>query len=461
MVSMEYKDDDSSYSENDHDGDDDDEEYMDDSHNNRSIGSSEADLNQKPRSKVAAANNNKRPRNAVDGPMNDDLAEIDEDEEEEKEPTADTKLKRTVVRPLKPDELYVNWGDILQHSTSTTSAPNHTKSLWWVHQPFINHNLPLIEIDKLIGYATHITTYHHPCTIATNTISPATTATSSNIRQARTFHNPLLGLPSTPMRPTVLKHLILEPATKLTSSYIQHQQRYHRNVFDDDTDDIEDDQNDDDDDHPRPKKHKKKHLNQSSLYERFHHSAAMAIAMFTEEMMTATLLPLAQQYVQYCRHHNHHDNEDCRVWTLPPEEAILKMYNDRNNPVGETTSSLLSTRIPTRSIVSGAIGTSMLNQPNKTDHERIAYDNWCRTSITTDTTETTTATSSKIRQQWIEKDASFFQLLIQNIPTLQRPESTTADTLTTPTVREMTTTAITTPIPTDTADDTNQTAYEI
>jgi hypothetical protein len=437
---MGYKDDESSYSGND--DDDDEEEYEDDFHSNRNNSSSDEDFNEKQKSEPAA--NKKRPRNVVDGPMKDER-------EDERMRMADTKVKKEHIVPLKPDELFVDWGNILHRSANTKA--------WWVHQPFINHNLPLIEIDKLIGYSTHITTYHHPCTTAT---SSASTITAAN--KGRTFHNPLLGLPNVPIRPTLLKHLILEPATKLTASYIQHQQRYHKNILDNDSNDDED-EDEWEDRPPRPKKQtkKKQRSDQPQFYERFHHSAAMAIGMFMEEMITATLLPLAQQYVQYCRHHHDTDgaNNDGRMWTLPPEEAIMKLYNDSNWNQNSTnshvggvisSSSLLSTRIPTRSVVSGAIGTSMLNQPSVQDHERIAYHNWCRT----------TATNSQMQQQWIENDPSFFQLFIQNIPSSQGPVSISSNTVdTTPTSRRPTTIATTAPLPTEKANMTHQLAYEI
>ena len=453
---MGYKDDDSSYSGNDNE----EEDHEDDSHHNRSNNSSqeEEEFIEKLTSKPSAG----KRRRLVDKQMNSD----DQDEERVLK-EADTKsTKNMAIVRLKPDELYVDWGDILHTSVNTKS--------WWVHQPFINHNLPLIEIDKLIGYSTHITTYHHPCTSSVTTSK--NTSSTTNATMGRTFQNPLLGLPNIPIRPTLLKHLILNPATKLTTLHVQERQQQHfqNNLFDDDDDDCNNDDDVNIDDHPlRPKKKQKtvrdrkkikRDSEHSLFYERFHHSAAMAIGMFIEEMITATLLPLAQQYVQYCRHHHDTDgaNNDSRLWTLPPEEAIMKLFNDSNgihdsntSPIGgaKSLSSLLSTRIPTRSIVSGAIGTSLLNQPSMKDHERIAYRNWCGT----------TPTHSKIQQQWIDNDPAFFQLLIQNIPLLQRPVSTLVNNVddTTPTLRPPTATATITAVHPDTAPITNQVAYEI
>ena len=449
---MGHKDDDSSYSGDDEDEHDNKEEdYEDASNIIRGNGGSEEELSEKPTSEVPAANK-KRPRPVVDRPMNDDLPFG-----EETVMIADTKRKKQEehVIPLKPDELFVDWGNVLLTSAQAKS--------WWVYQPFINHNLPLIEIDKLIGYSTHITTYHHPSTTATTSTA---SANGTHMSHGRTFLNPLLGLPNIPIRPTLLKQLILDPATKLTSSHIHHQNRHQKIILDNDTDDDDDDNVEDPAQRPKKqqkKGRKKKRSDQSLFYERFHHSAAVAIGMFTEEMLTASLLPLAQQYVQYCRHHDDADeNNDCRKWTLPPEEAILKLFQDSNmihsnntSPTGgskSSPSSLLSTRVPTRSIVSGAIGTSMLNQPSRTDHERIAYHNWCRTTRTTGTTE----------QQWIEHDPSYFQCLIQHIPSVLKPVSRTRNTVdprTTPMSRQQPA-ARTTPIP-DSVNITNQMDFEI
>jgi hypothetical protein len=322
---------------------------------------------------------------------------------------ADKKQERII--PLKPDELFVNWGDLI-----STKPKDPSKS--WIKEPFMNHILPVIEVDKLIGYATHISTYHQP-----------SSTSSSLARSGRKFHNPLLGLPNIPLRPTLLKHLILDPATKLTAAYIQQQ----RKVADDDSGD--DDENLETD-KKRRKKPKKatttsnitKRQASHPLYERFHHTASIVIGMFVEEMITAALLPLARRHVKECRRNSHDNNH--RLWTVPPEEAIMNLYHaesDRSTnsrptsiPALSSSSSLLTTRIPTRSIVSGAIGTSIINQPAVGTHERLAYNKWC------------TSRCVPHQKKIIENDSSFFQLLIQNIPsTVQYTTPATTTTTTT------------------------------
>ena len=410
---MGYEDDDESYSfvNDNQDGEDDDDENSEEEeeeedtgrHINRGDHDNEGwnERMPQPRLPPPPLKRHRRPTVSDGGGMN-----------EGKERTSENQRSNERIIPLKPDELYVDWGSILR-SSATTPA-------WWVHQPFVNHNLPLIEIDKLIGHSTHLTTYHHPCT---------------STRQGRTFHNPLLGLPNIPLRPTLLQQLIFDPATKLTAAYLQQQHRHNYYHIVNDT--ITNDTPNTDDNNPRPPKQARRGTKSSAghhhsvYYERFHHSAAMAIAMFLEEMMTATLLPVAQQYVHYCRRHYPEPDEeqDGRIWTLPPEEAILRLYHDANHwssSSSHTSSSndhtdgsvsaspsttLLSTRIATRSRVPGAMGTSLLNQPHeRSDRARIAHDNWCRT------TATTTHHSRPPWLEWMKRDASFYQLLIDNIP---------------------------------------------
>ena len=127
-----------------------------------------------------------------------------------------------------------------------------------------------------------------------------------------------------------------------------------------------------------------------------------------------------------------------------------------------SSSTLLSTRIPTRSCVSGAMGTSLLNQPSISDHTRIAYHNWCRTTMTSNSATNTANNNSKVHQQWIENDASFFQLLIQNIPNTTTATATinTADILAIP-ASQRTITTSTSPIPIDDVVTTDHTDNEI
>ncbi|GAX14999.1 hypothetical protein FisN_12Lu395 [Fistulifera solaris] len=76
-------------------------------------------------------------------------------------------------------------------------------------------------------------------------------------------------------------------------------------------------------------------------------SALVALGVIVEEMLTASLVPLAEMHVHRCRH-----IEDQQVsseeWTLPPTEAIMKLMASYTpsyvNPLG----SLPTTRTPLR-----------------------------------------------------------------------------------------------------------------
>lgn len=122
-------------------------------------------------------------------------------------------------------------------------------------------NLSHMELDALIGWATHV-----------SAPQPA-----DNI-------NPLLDLPNSPMRPGELR--IIHNAMKdfIQNSPIDNFTRLHRE---------------------------------------FDQSALVSLGICLEEMMTASLLPLAQAHVRRCRTLK---NEDLETdVTLPPEEAILRL----------------------------------------------------------------------------------------------------------------------------------------
>lgn len=65
---------------------------------------------------------------------------------------------------------------------------------------------------------------------------------------------------------------------------------------------------------------------QNSLWESFDDSSLVALGMVWEEMLTASLLPFAEEHVQRCRRLGQDDNNAAfDEWTLPPDEAILKL----------------------------------------------------------------------------------------------------------------------------------------
>lgn len=62
----------------------------------------------------------------------------------------------------------------------------------------------------------------------------------------------------------------------------------------------------------------------SNLWERLDQSALVAMGMFLEEMMTASLLPYAVQHSKYCRSLDEasENGETSSKWVIPPSEAI-------------------------------------------------------------------------------------------------------------------------------------------
>lgn len=123
--------------------------------------------------------------------------------------------------------------------------------------------LPHIEVDSLIGWATHV---------------------SSNRPSANP--NPLLNLGSAPLRPGEL-HMIHAAMTEFI-------------VKERDAD------------------------NFSLLYREFDQSALVGLGICLEEMITASLFPLAQAHVRRCQSIDDPQTLHEEI-TLPPEEAILKL----------------------------------------------------------------------------------------------------------------------------------------
>jgi len=128
-------------------------------------------------------------------------------------------------------------------------------------QTTLTQNLSHVELDALIGWATHVS-------------SP----------QPAEHLNPLQGLPSSPMRPGELRMI-----HNVMAEFIETKKMEHLEL----------------------------------LYREFDQTALVALGMYLEEMMTASLLPLAEAHVRRCRSLG--DEEMESDLTLPPEEAILKL----------------------------------------------------------------------------------------------------------------------------------------
>jgi len=157
--------------------------------------------------------------------------------------------------PVPKDELFLDWDRVV--------AARYGKDP-------LNRYLSVMEVDALVGWATHQERpfLHHQHSPAAQRNDPQqaehnnnTTTTTVNINQ--NDWNPLYGLPNVPPRPSVIKFMIQNPATELAAK--QQKETQHR------------------------------------LFQRFHHSAAVAIGMLAEDTVTASLMPLAMQHVQRCR----------------------------------------------------------------------------------------------------------------------------------------------------------------
>jgi len=144
------------------------------------------------------------------------------------------------------------------------------------------------------------------------------------------------------------------------------------------------------------------------IHSRFNHSAAVAMGMLLEEVLTATLMPLAERHVMRCRElegaipDQNDDGEnnvvnpkarpkrskstpdDCDTarailqarqhvfeqWTLPPEQAIVQLVVEAHlHQQGiQQYRGLATTSPPAKSAVPGAVGTSLLKTCPKQDN---------------------------------------------------------------------------------------------
>jgi hypothetical protein len=181
-----------------------------------------------------------------------------EDEEDElfreKEEVASTS-SRCLSSQAPPDDdddddwLWVDWGAL-------GNGP-------WGRVP-LTHGLlssPQDLLGDLVGWATHL---------------EGTTHSESALSK-----NPLVGLPSMPMRPSLLGFIQDEIIKILVET------------------------------------------NEQELWECFDTSALVAMGVIFEEMLTATFLPLASWHVNRCR--SLEGDDAFQEWTLPPAEAIMKL----------------------------------------------------------------------------------------------------------------------------------------
>jgi hypothetical protein len=162
---------------------------------------------------------------------------------EDRKPSA----KRRRRYELPRDERFVEWDRLIETRWGTDR---------------FNKYLPVFQIDELVGWATHLSSSSYSPSLL---LSDPYSSHNQEQPPPQQEHNPLLGLPNVPMRPTLLRDLIQIPAYEILNSSTNEKE------------------------------------NLDLYMQRFDQSAAVAISMMLEEMITLTLLPMAQLHVQRCR----------------------------------------------------------------------------------------------------------------------------------------------------------------
>lgn len=110
------------------------------------------------------------------------------------------------------------------------------------------------------------------------------------------------------------------------------------------------------------------------LWGSFDQSALVAVGMVMEDVLTASLLPLAEQHVQRCRTINDR-NEAFTQWTLPPLEAIAKLATKEDPDPG--TAGAPTARIPNRTVVTDG------HEGSRDYTTGAAAELWCKVHGTT------------------------------------------------------------------------------
>jgi hypothetical protein len=142
---------------------------------------------------------------------------------------------------------------------------------------------------------------------------------------------------------------------------------------------------------PKTKKSSRKRKassKKSHLYKSLDDSALVALGMVWEEMITASLLPLARQHVARCRRLEHNmaprssdvvHTDPFQEWTLPPEQAIWRLA------IEGVTAALPSAHALARGSQhlfdrESSVWTSLVNGlGNSEQRKQQAVDDWCHT----------------------------------------------------------------------------------
>ena len=239
----------------------------------------------------------------------------------------------------------------------------------WADESVLNY-LPVREVDRLVGWATHVTQEGK---------SDEVTEVSST--DGPSPPNPLLGIqPDSPLPMSMLHQLI------------------HANA-------------------------RGKFKNEPELTGSFGTSALVALGMVLEEMMTANLLPLAERHVRRCRelekeeeargegkavdNNMQKEKRSFQEWTLPPEEAIYNLMV-HSNPVADSTGQgLLPTALPpTRfSTISNQGNHSTSNDMflfGQSRDDLQAAHRWCK--------------SQKLKNDYVQKNMNMYRWFLPVAP---------------------------------------------
>ncbi|KAL7578297.1 hypothetical protein ACA910_012709 [Epithemia clementina (nom. ined.)] len=182
-------------------------------------------------------------------------------------------------------------------------------------------HISAIELDNVVGWATNVT--HH----------------SADVSLEQTESNPLLDLPSSPLPASIL-YILNEEAIKIVSTKAGNSKYNH-------------------------------------LVSAFDQSALVALGICLEEMITATLLPLAEAHTQRCKQQQEVTGNDWTdQWTLPPEDSILAMSKQPCPRNEKATLPTLSP--PTLTAVPGEKSYSIMNLPLEGEVEVAAIRNWAK-----------------------------------------------------------------------------------
>lgn len=293
---------------------------------------------------------------------------------------------------------------------------------WWAKECLFGI-MPVPEISSLVGWATHQT---HDGSYQTTTEDDSThhveaeeehlpgvpAENSSDKEQAHNSlaqvscsppigkHNPLLFLPNAPLPPSHLQFLAVKARAYVKQPPRRPDALKSHGFLTLTSDDGPEPVNNDETCQTKKKTLKKRKRlvttnvsgpldnkvvpsAKTQLFQTLDDSALVALGMAWEDMVTASLLPLAQRHVAQCRklEQGAAALSDLRAkrssafqeWTLPPEQAIWRLAQERNQTERLTSNS------PTFAQCSGMSESSVFSAVDAFEaQQEKAVDSWCR-----------------------------------------------------------------------------------